>query len=338
MLCDTNISSIKIPNKVSKIGRGAFSNTDIKSVTIPSNVKTISGCAFEYCNKLKTVKLSNGVQKIADSAFHGSNKISKINIPASAKITKDLKWAFFDTSAKVTVSPKNKYYSAKGGVLFNNKRTILYQYPTWKKSKKYTIPKTVKEIYGDAFKGIKKLTKVTMGNKVGKIGNYAFANCYKLKTIKLSRNISKLGYGVFQYCKSLTRISWPKKVTNLPRYTFSGCSKFKKIAFSKKSKLKKIGAEAFSDCKSLVGILDFPDSVTSIGKWAFYGCKKMKGVVIFTNVKKIGEQSFGFYNSIGTANSNGLFTKKIKNFAIYGKSGTVAQKYANKNGIKFIAI
>lgn len=337
MLCNTNITSIKIPTKVSKIGWRAFCGTKIKSVIIPSNVKTISGCAFENCNNLKTVKLSNGIQKIADSAFLGSYKISKINLPASAKITKDLKWAFFDTNAKITVSSKNKYYSAKGGVLFNKKKTILYQYPTWKKTKKYTIPKTVKEIYGDAFKGITKLTKVTMGNNVSKIGTYAFAQCSKLKTIKLSKNISKLGSGVFQNCKSLTSITLPMKITKLPNDTFNGCSKLKNVNFSKESKLRSIDGGAFADCKSIVGVLGIPDSVTSIGEWAFYGCKKMQGVVVSANVKKIGEQSLGFYNSIGTANSNGHVIKKIKNFAIYGKNGSAVQKYANKNGIKFIA-
>ncbi len=49
-------------------------------------------------------------------------------------------------------SKDNIYYTAVGGVWFNNDKTILMAYPQGKKQKRYIIPSTVKDIKNDSFK------------------------------------------------------------------------------------------------------------------------------------------------------------------------------------------
>ena len=72
------ISEYTIPNSVTTIGWGAFSNCEsLKSVTIPNSVKTIGKYAFSDCESLTSVTIPNSVTTIGDWAFDGCDNLSK---------------------------------------------------------------------------------------------------------------------------------------------------------------------------------------------------------------------------------------------------------------------
>ncbi len=75
------LTHIDIPNGVTEIGKYAFENNKLKKVVIPSNVTFIDWEAFEN-NELTEVIISNGVTKISSRAF-AVNKLTSITIPAS---------------------------------------------------------------------------------------------------------------------------------------------------------------------------------------------------------------------------------------------------------------
>ncbi len=89
-----------------------------------------------------------------------------------------------------------------------------------------------------------------------------------------------------------------------------------------------IGYGAFWGCRSLKSIT-IPDSVKSIGDYAFFSCE-MLSVKIPPTVSYIGEKALGYLKE-----NDELYY--YTDFTIYGKSGSAAEKYAKKNGFKFVA-
>lgn len=78
-----NITSVKIPETVTEIGKIAFAGSSIKSVSIPGSVKVIPESAFEFCRNLQDVKIADGVESISHIAFSECRKIKEMNLPAS---------------------------------------------------------------------------------------------------------------------------------------------------------------------------------------------------------------------------------------------------------------
>jgi len=81
-----NLTSITIPNSVKYIGEYTFSKcTNLTSITIPNSVKYIGWSAFEGCKNLASVTMMDGVDNIEDGAFADCPKITSIIIPKSVK-------------------------------------------------------------------------------------------------------------------------------------------------------------------------------------------------------------------------------------------------------------
>ncbi len=86
VLMDENTGSLTIPDSVTAIGEGAFSNLDgLRTIIIPSTVKRIEQNAFKSNTTLETVIIQErdgeGVEYIGDSAFYGCSNLETINLP-----------------------------------------------------------------------------------------------------------------------------------------------------------------------------------------------------------------------------------------------------------------
>jgi BspA type Leucine rich repeat region (6 copies) len=80
----TGLTSVSIPNSVTRIEYGTFSGcSGLTSISIPNSVTSIGACAFSDCTGLTSISIPNSVTRIEVGAFHGCTGISGISIPNS---------------------------------------------------------------------------------------------------------------------------------------------------------------------------------------------------------------------------------------------------------------
>ncbi len=348
----TGLTSVTIPDSVTKIGDNAFAGcTGLTSITIPDGVKEISSYVFSDCKRLANVAIPGGVTKIEISAFSGCSGLTSVTIPDS-----------------VTEIEKSAFSGCSG-------------------LKSVTIPDGVTEIGDNAFEGCTGLTSVTISDSVTEIGSYAFSGCSGLTGVTISNSVTDIGWHAFSDCSGLTSINVDKNnrnytsengvlfnkdkssliqypggkkgaytisdsVTDIDWNSFENCTGLTSVTIGKG--IKEISLEAFSGCTGLTSVtisdsvtlidsyafsgctgltsVTIPDSVTKIGTSAFQGCTGLTSVTVPGNVTEIGDDAFGYY--MDEKGERYLHTDLI----IFGKVGSVAEEYAGENGIPFVDV
>lgn len=106
--------------------------------------------------------------------------------PESGEISKYTQIAGNITS--FTVEKGNKNFSAKDGVLYNKKKTMLYIYPSQKENKEFTIPDSVTNVSVEAFTGAHCLEEINFTGGI-KRAYSVFDNCNSLKKVTFNEGI-----------------------------------------------------------------------------------------------------------------------------------------------------
>lgn len=127
----------------------------------------------------------------------------------------------------------------------------------------------------------------------------------ELKTINIPDSVENIGSNAFAFCNQLERVSIPINVYIVNNKAFLNCTHLDYIDIANSRRDMEIGMEAF------------------------FGCN-FSQITIPPRVNKIGEYAFGYSDAFGKN------YYKIDNFAIKGKSGSEAQRYAEENGFIFI--
>ena len=174
-----NLKSVIIPDSVTDIGSGAFSNSGIESITIPKNVKSFDA-AFSRCDKLSriTVDPSNPVydsredcNAVIDTA--SSTLVSGCKntiIPASVRYIGDYALAGFDDFTEIT------------------------------------LPEGITGIGNGAFSGCSNLKTIRLPASLIRIGGYAFSYCGDLKKLELPESLTDLDISSFANCWELKEL------------------------------------------------------------------------------------------------------------------------------------
>lgn len=237
----TNLAEITIPNSVTKIEYGAFAVcTSLTSISIPDSVTTIESFAFYGCDSIETIKIGSGLASVGDEAF---NYCSNIKI--------------------FQVSENNDNYSSDDeGVLFNKDKTILFNYPGGNENISYVVPKSVIEIWSNAFSGCQNLESITLGEYLEVIG-YALINCDSIVNIKVDPNNK-------YYSNDEKGVLFNKDKTKLIKYP----------------------------AKNMRSNYDIPDSVIEIEERAFYKSGNLTAIDIHDNIRSIGFEAFGLCTAL----------------------------------------
>ena len=102
------LTSINIPNSVTKIGDNAFSGcSGLTSITIPSSVSSLSNYCFSGCSGLTSIPIPSSVTSLGESCFDDCSGLTSITIPSSVT---SLGWyCFQDCQNLETVYFEGKY-------------------------------------------------------------------------------------------------------------------------------------------------------------------------------------------------------------------------------------
>ncbi len=167
-----NANHYVIPNSVTSIASGAFSNCkSLQSVIIPDRVTSIGEGAFSGCESLQSATIPDRVTSIESSAFFGT-----------AIWRNENNW--------------------KDGVFYvdNCAMTAFFISGTC------TILEGTRMIADGAFFLCGELQSVIIPNSVKYIGSDAFDTCFGLQSISIPNSVTSIGSGAFYGCIGLQSI------------------------------------------------------------------------------------------------------------------------------------
>lgn len=261
---DSKLTSIIIPNSVTKIGEDVFEDAqNLTSIEIPNNVTSLGEYLLAGCSSLNDVKLSNNITTIPVGCFAECTGLTSINIPNG-----------------VTTIDEEAF--AETGLTSIN------------------FPESIKFI-GDYAFAWSELTSVVIPEGVETIGEAAFIECENLKTVTIPKSVTNIAMGAFGYNASLTSITvdsenlnylsengilFNKEKTTLIQYPGA-----KQGAYTIPESVTKIGYAAFSNCWGLTYI-NIHNNVTSIENEAFYRCINLNNVIIPEGITVIERNTF----------------------------------------------
>lgn len=131
----------------------------IKHVKITDGITTVGTWAFDQCFFLEDITLGKDVREVPTDFCGNAFRLQAI------KVSKD-----------------NRHFSAKDGILYDKRRTVLLHFPAGHQAKKYTLPKSVEKIAAFAFSCNENLETLNILS-VKSIEGHAFSNCKRLKRI-----------------------------------------------------------------------------------------------------------------------------------------------------------
>ena len=302
----TDITSVIIPEGVTRIGNYAFANcSSLTSITIPEGVTSIGLEAFKGCKSLTSISIPESVTKIGSSAFTNCSSLTSITIP----------------NGVTSIGDEKDRLNGRDGTFAGctNLKTIV-------------IPNSVTYIGRFSFEGTS-LTSVSIPESMTEIGDCAFANCSSLTSIKISESVTKIDRGAFYGCSGLTSIKIPEGVTSIGTGAFSECTGLTSISIPES--VTSIGTSAFEGCIGLTSI-SIPESVTSIETGAFKGCIGLTSISIPESVTSIGSSAFTNCSNLTSITINGatsfdeeVFTGCTKLKDVTCLSTTPPEAYAN---------
>ena len=280
-----SLESLIIPDSVTTIGNGAFSNCmNLTAFTVSENNKnySVSDDGKILYNKDKTELISCCPDVIGD-----------IIIPDSVT-TIDM-YAFSDCLNLTSIT-------IPGSVTTITSHTFTCCYNL----ANVIISNGVKEIRSCAFYACPMLTSIVLPDSLTTYEASAFYDC-GLTSFAVSENnenysasddgkilFNKDKTELISCCPAVTgNVTIPNSVTTIRDWAFNGCD-LTSVAIP--DSVTSVGFRAFTRCIYLTSVI-IPDSVTTIDGYVFEACDRLETIIIGSGVTKIGEDVFtGCFN------------------------------------------
>ena len=287
------VTSVSLPDTLTRIGIDAFAWSNLTSINIPANVTWIPWNAFYQCDSLKTVTIPGTIEspEVIRNAFSGCYALTSI-----------------------TVSGTSSLYGADNGALYSKsdgKLDSLVFLPAGKTGT-YSIPEGITSIKSDAI-SVSHLTQLNLP-----------ASCTALEANWIKRSqymeIFTVAEGNAVY-SAVDGVLFNKDMTELVRFPAK-----KSTTYRIPNGVTSIADTAFGYCNDLTEVT-IPNSVTSIGNSAFISCSKLKTVNYLGskedwNAITIGSDNTPLTSATINYNYNWLFFTAAWNKAHYNPGDT----------------
>ena len=285
----SGLTSITIPNSVTKIGNSAFAESTFTYIDLGYGVTTIDAYAFAGCEYLEDIIIPDCINFIGTGAFAGCEELY-YNVYNNC-------YYLGNAVNKYLVLAGTKYYD----------------------SSSYTLASGVKCIYDEAMSQCVNLRTFTIPNTVTSIGSFAFANCSSLTSLTVPSSVTAVGTSAFIDCDNLVYNTYGngKYLGNSSnRYVvFVEPTSTSISEFTFASGVKCINSRAFAGCKNLKSI-KIPDTISIINEGAFEDCTSLTAISLGDNVKYIYGFAFKGCSSLQTVNF-GRSVSEIGGYAFY---------------------
>lgn len=262
---------------------------DTEVYKVPDTVSTIGYGAFSNCKAVKSVKLSNSLVKIEGYAFFRCENIDRIDIPDS--VVSIGKNCFQKCTSLRHVHLPSQLPTLETGT-FTGCESL----------EEITIPDTITNIGQIAFMGCNSLTSVNIPPNVNTINRDAFSHCNSLQSISIPASVSVIDRGAFSHCPFLTEFDVDK--SNTEYSTHDGVLFDKNVQtllaypngkidvnYTIPPTVSRINDQAFMGSNNLVS-LTIPSTVSVIGNSAFAECIKLTDVIINEGLVNVGPFTF----------------------------------------------
>ena len=319
-----NLTAIRLPNSVEKIGEEAFWGCDLNSISIPRYVKEIGSDAIKYndnlisitvdkdnkyfdsrCNCNAIIETSenalvvgccksfipNTVTRIRKCAFSHCSSLTSITIPVNLLYIEEKAFEGCTNINSLKVEIGNKMFDSRNNcnAIIESKTNSLVM-----GCLSTTIPNTVEKIGKYAFANTESPNSLTIPDSVKEIDAYAFSGCNNLMSLTIPDTVKYIGNSAFDCCNSLKSLTFPRSIISIKKCVCYGCSSLESVDIP--DSVKVIEKSAFSDCSALTSIT-FPNSLMIIGSHAFSRCG-LKSLNIPQSVNYIGPYTFSECNGL----------------------------------------
>ena len=272
---------LNLPQNIRYIGKKAFYGVEIVGdLIIPSSIERIEDYAFyksqsSYSFSTGRLILPSNLKSIGKYAFTGRRFNGGLDIPETIETIGEYSFDNCEFSGNL-VLPSSLERIEKNTFSFNNFTNISF-------------PSSLKCINDSAFYWGGLTGELILPGSLKEIGSYAFAK-QNITKIVLPNSITTIGEGAFEGNNKLISLILPENITRIEASTFSGCkSLIGPINWP--NSLEFIGDGAFSNCSSLTGALILPPELNIIGKHAFSGAK-YTSILFPSNLKRIDDYAF----------------------------------------------
>ncbi|MBR2971260.1 MAG: leucine-rich repeat domain-containing protein [Clostridia bacterium] len=198
------LKALTIPNSVTKIAEGSFTNSNIERIYIGSGVSDIQEHAFSATEKLTEINVSKDNQSYMskDGVLYSKNGTKLIKYPENKdketfripnKVVVIAEYAFAGANNLIKVKMRNKVTNI-GKFAFNRARI-----------EEIKMPDSVESLGASAFEGCSLLKKVNLSKGLTEIEQATFLNCDRLEEIIIPKSIKTIRAAAF-FCESLTKV------------------------------------------------------------------------------------------------------------------------------------